>query len=508
MALKDISFVKGQGGLGRPLPGQDFFSGMIFYALMPPSGFTLANNILKFYSITDAENNGITTDFSDELPSSASVTVTSPGTNGDTISIVIAEPLGKTVTLGTYTKVAADATTDNVSAGIVAAINANTQTTGYKAVAVEGSVVLITARPGLGIALDTGAPLSATIIGTLAITIVQFAGGAASLLAVYHYHIAEFFRLQPKGILYVGFFPIPAAYVFTEIRTLQIFSGGIIRQVGIYKDGAPYATADLTAIQAVKLALDGKKMPLSVIYAADISQVVDLSAIGDLSQLVASGVSSCITQDGAAAGAALFYAYGKSITTLGALLGAVALAKVSESIAWVQKFNISNGTECDVIAFANGTLYTDASISDELLSTLNDQRHIFLRKFVGTAGSYFNDSHTAIATNSDYAYIEDNRTIDKADRLVYTYVLPYLNGPVELNADGTISDNSIAYITGLAEAGLDQMVRNSELSGRSVTIDPTQNLNVQGKLIIAAQLLQEDVARDIQVNIGYTSSLS
>ena len=31
MALNDIIFVKGQGGLGRPLTGEDHISGLLFY---------------------------------------------------------------------------------------------------------------------------------------------------------------------------------------------------------------------------------------------------------------------------------------------------------------------------------------------------------------------------------------------------------------------------------------------------------------------------------------------
>jgi len=31
MSLPNITFIKGQGGLGRPLPGQDYISGLLFY---------------------------------------------------------------------------------------------------------------------------------------------------------------------------------------------------------------------------------------------------------------------------------------------------------------------------------------------------------------------------------------------------------------------------------------------------------------------------------------------
>jgi hypothetical protein len=212
-----------------------------------------------------------------------------------------------------------------------------------------------------------------------------------------------------------------------------------------------------------------------------------------------------IGQDGAGLGALLYLTYGKSITVLGALLGTASSAKVNESVAYVNKFNISNGTECDTIAFANGQLYT--ALSDNLVSTLNTYRYIFLRKFVGVAGSYFNDSHCAVAFTSDYAYLENNRTIDKAIRGINSSLAPELNGPISLNADGTIKDITVLHFTSVAGVNLEQMVRDSELSAEAVTIDTTQNVLSTSKLIVAVQLVQIGVARSIQVNIGFTLSI-
>jgi hypothetical protein len=181
----------------------------------------------------------------------------------------------------------------------------------------------------------------------------------------------------------------------------------------------------------------------------------------------------------------------------------VAAAKVSESIAWVGKFNISDGYECDTIAFANGVQLNGGTVSDSLLSTLQNYRYIFLRKFVGVAGSFFNENSTAIATNSDYAYIADNRTIQKATRNVYASLVPALNSPITLNADGTLSDEAIAYFQGLAETPLLQMIRDGELSGMAVSIDATQNVLSTGILKIAINLVQIATGRNIVVNIGY-----
>jgi hypothetical protein len=397
-----------------------------------------------------------------------------------------------------------------VATAIAAVINDGTNTHGYVAT-VDTATVTIAARAGLGVYLNSGTPLTATYStsATLAGTITQFTGGVASKYAVWHYHISEYFRLQPQGNLYVGIFAVPSPYTFEEITTMQNFANGKIRQIGVFKDSAAFSTGDITAIQAVCEDNVAAHKELVALYAADISGTSDISTLADLSALTANYVTAIIGQDGAALGATLFYSTGKSVTTLGATLGAIAKAKVSESIAWVGKYNISAGAnnECDVLAFANGVLFTHSSVTDSLLSALQNKRYLFLRKFVGKAGSFFNENPTSIALSSDYAYIADNRTIQKATRGIYANLLDALNSPIVLKEDGTLSDEAIAYFEGLAQVPLDEMVRNAELSGRAVNVNASQNVVSTGILVINVTLVQVATGRNIVVNIGYNVTI-
>jgi len=118
-------------------------------------------------------------------------------------------------------------------------------------------------------------------------------------------------------------------------------------------------------------------------------------------------------------------------------------------------------------------------------------RYIFLRKFVGVAGSYFNENSTAIAASSNYAYIADNRTIQKATRGIYANVVSALNSPITLNSDGTLSNEAIAYFTGLTESPLNQMVRDGELSGFAVSISASQNISGNGYFDNKCQLTSD-----------------
>lgn len=506
MALNNITFNLGQGGLGRPLAGEDNISALLFYSATLPAGFSTSDRVKKVLSLADAEALGITDTHIGETKATGTYLVTDAGDAGDVVKIDFTAPEG-TVNLCEYTVLAGDSTPTLLGASIAAAINAGTSVHGFTASADTGTVT-ITVRAGLGVYPNSGTPFVVTITGTVAGTLTQsVVDGVASLFDVFHYHISEFFRLQPRGVLYVGIYAVPTPYAFTEITTMQNFANGKIRQIGVYKTSAAFSSADITAIDLVCKANVAAKKELIALYGADISGVSDISTLADLSLLSANLCSAVISQDGGAKGNSLWYALGKSITTLGATLGAVSAAKVSESIAWVAKFNISNGTECDVLAFANGVLFTHSSVTDNLLSDLQNKRYIFLRKFVGVAGSFFNENSTSTSTSSDYAYIADNRTIQKATRGIYTNLVPDLNSPITLNSDGTLSDEAVAYLEGKAGIALNQMVRDGELSGFGVAIDPTQNILSTGVLTISATLVQIATARNIVVNIGFNVTI-
>lgn len=523
MGLNDVVFNKQQGGLGRGLPGSDYISGMLFFSGTLPSGFTTTYNKKQVFAVSDAEALGIVDTFSDETAAIGVVTISGSPVVGDTLNITVTEPTksgGTTsVDLGTGTAPATPTVT-TYAAAVVAAINALTFSHGYSATNTAG-VIYVSVRKGLGVAMNTGTPIAITATGTGVAAITQQFGtgtggataGVASKLAVWHYHISEYFRLQPQGNLWIGFYPVPSTYDYAELQDLQSYAttqGSSLRQVLIYHLVARTASnvlSDCTAIQAVCATLETLHMPLSVIHAPNIKAITDISTLLNLATLSANKVSVNISQDGAGTGAQLYMISGVSITTGGALLGAVSLAAVSESIAWVQKFNISNGVECDTIAFSNGKLLTDTTITTNLLTQLNLYRYIFLRSFVDFAGSYFNDSHCAIAQSSDYAYIENNRTIDKAIRLGRAALLPYLNSPLSFNADGTLTDITIAAFRGSLATASAPMKRANEISQDGITIDPKQKSLTTSSVYISFKIIPNGVARNIIVNIGYTTSL-
>jgi hypothetical protein len=496
----DVVFVKGAGGLGRPLAGTDHISGYLHYSATLPSGFSSGDRIKQVFSVADAEALGITNTHLGETKSTATYLFTNKGAAGDTFTITVASTLG-TLTLASYTQVSADAVSVTTAGDRLALeVNNGTATHGWTALNSTGTVTL-TAASGEGVYLNTGTPYVVTIVGTIAGTLTQsVVAGVASEIDVMHYHVSEYFRIQPKGNLYIGIYATADATTFASVTLMQDYALGALKQIGIYQKTTAFATSQCTTLQAILATNYTNHKPLEAIYTAEISGTAAITSLTDLRVLSAPNVSVVVGQDGGAIGLRLFRATGKSIGCVGTTLGAVSFAAVNEDIAWVGKFNIAS-TEFDVLNFSNGQILT--ALSDGTINNVDTYGYIFLKKHIGISGSYFDDSHTAVTITSDYAYIENNRTINKAIRGLRTFLLPQLASPLVLNSDGTIKEDVISYYKSLCSRALDVMQRDFEISAYSVVIDPTQNVLSTSELVINVSIVPVGVARTITVNVGF-----
>ena len=336
-----------------------------------------------------------------------------------------------------------------------------------------------------------------------------------------YYHIAEFFRVAEAGSRLFVRAVADEKYdgKFEEVKQMQQHAAGAIRQVGVWV-GHRNITADVPNLNKACEELAAMNMPLSAVVAYRLTSE-ELKALPNLGANVHPRVSVCIAQDGGGLGAHLQKKEGAdkvSITAIGACMGAIARAKVHESIAWVEKQNMvstmysgagfgktaqSLARELDVAALVDGTLMTDLLHTD--LDVMSDKRYLFLRKHVGQAGSYWNDSFSADKPESDYGYIENNRIVDKAVRGIYKALLPHLSGPIRVDAStGKISVGTITFLETLAEDTLVRMERDGELSGFKVIIDPNQSILGTSKLAVVVKLIPVGVLREIKVSIGFT----
>ena len=260
MALPNINFVKSTSGLGRALPGTDYVSGMLHYyasGATLPTGFTSSDRIKKIFSVADAENLGITGEHLGETKAVAKVVIGGTPTAGDKINITYTGILSTQTLVSSYALTSADAvSTTTAAAALAAQINAGTQTHGFSATNSSANL-FITTKAGEGVFPNSGTPYASNVSGGSTLTWTQPTGsgstvlGIASWIDTLYYHISEYFRIQPKGELYVGLYVEEVTYTFAAITLMQNYAQGAIKQISVFEKNVAFSAAQLSALQAI-----------------------------------------------------------------------------------------------------------------------------------------------------------------------------------------------------------------------------------------------------------------
>lgn len=360
--------------------------------------------------------------------------------------------------------------------------------------------------------LNKVAIMAAEELDTMGITAVSH--------PVIHYHVSEYFRVNPGSKLYIVSKLLNDGQ-FHEVKQLQQFAEGKIRQVGVIDLVTLFATI-VTVCETLNTRLNElatANTPCSGVLSFHTITSANLLALPNLRVLACERLSVCVGQDGAGRGNYVSGVFGKKVGIIGATLGAISRAKVHESIAWVEKQNLVTGTypkaltnnvivarELDVIRFIDGTLLSELTAVQ--IQAINDKGYLFPIKHTGYTGSFFNDSYTAVAVDSDFMTIENNRAIDKAQRGVYVKLLPKISGPIYIDpSTGLISEDSIASLEAIASIALEQMERDGEVSGFKVFINPDQDVLATSKITVTLKIVPVGVLREIVVNIGFAKQV-
>lgn len=323
---------------------------------------------------------------------------------------------------------------------------------------------------------------------------------------VLHYQLSELYRINPAVSLYVAIFEKPQgeSQTFAEIKTVQNFAAGRIRQIGVWCGDRTLSGDDLTALQGVADALAEEEAELSIVYAPKVSTLSTMPV--NLAGENKSRVSVVIGQAGSGKGAELYddkTNTGKaSVSGLGVVMGLLSGAKVHQCIAWIKEFP----TGVSLPAFGDGTLLRD--VDKALLETLDTARYLFFVTHTGQAGSYMNDSHTMDSAISDYAAIESVRTMDKAVRGIRTYVKPELGSNVYVDpSSGQLASYTVAHLETVANQALETMERAGELSGYKVEIDPAQDVASTSLVEFVIKNVAVPVMRHVRIKIGFAKSV-
>lgn len=324
-------------------------------------------------------------------------------------------------------------------------------------------------------------------------------------------HIKEFFRINKNGILW--FMAVAKSVVFKDMvdptnasnaKKLLIAAGGAVNQLAVaYNPTTPVTTdaALLLAIAKAQLLVDSEysfHRPIHIILEG---AGFDSTSITDLHALSAPGISVMVGQSKVVSALSVNFArYG----AVGTLLGAVSLAAVNESIAWIQKFNLLGDNLQDWSVKA----VSSENLSESLQNDIDTAGYIFFRNHSNITGIYLNNSFTCDELTSDFSKIELNRTVNKATRLIRQAILPYLNSPISVNpTTGRIALAEIKSIEAKGRKAIEDGMTN-ELSGFTFTIDENQNILSTSELLTELTLIPTGTASNIIVSLGFSNPLN
>lgn len=357
-----------------------------------------------------------------------------------------------------------------------------------------------------------------------------------------HYHISEFFRNNPGGILWIygvereddttpGWADLITAAktlmlhedVKREPRVIGIVYDHTAAEVtydGGFEDGVVDAA---TLAQAMIAELFAQAIYVDGIVLEGRGCQYPLTDLENLRLLSAPNVSICAAQDPAIVALDDENENMLNHAAVGAALGMISQRKVSEdmgSVDIVNKPDSRKGTEnytlTDVLAerwlsanLSGGTPFNSLTMADQ--AKLEEFGVIFAGKYEGYPGIYFSGSHTCVALTDDFCYIERNRVWNKAARLLRSALIPKLKSEVPVTESGQIAPSTIAAWEVAVERKLNPMRTANEISGFSFKIVQEDeegnpiNFLAGEPIITRLGVTPNGIAKEIKNEIGFVN---
>ena len=245
--------------------------------------------------------------------------------------------------------------------------------------------------------------------------------------------------------------------------------------------------------------------------------LTDASSAEDLRALEAENISVIVAQDYDVAQSQTEY---NNYAAVGSALGMLSVRYVHENMGSVDieshprtakgtaDYSMLDKTLGRWVnpALSNGTLMTSVSKSDQ--KTLNEKGYIYASSFQGYAGVFFSNSHTCVAKDTDYAYIEYNAVWNKAAKLVRNTLIPRVRSRVDADpSTGYIASETIAYWSSLVRQALDTMTNANDVSDFDVYIDPSQAAVSDKPFEVQIKLVANGIVHEFSVDLGFTNKI-
>lgn len=178
----------------------------------------------------------------------------------------------------------------------------------------------------------------------------------------------------------------------------------------------------------------------------------------------------------------------------------IALARAAKYLAHVKLGSGQNGS------LVASSFYIGSKRIEERLDmdTLHEAGFLTFHQRVGVAGYFFGRDN--MCTDDDFRVLAHGRVIDKAQRIVQTALVPFIESSVRMKADGTIDDADASYIENVAESALLSGL-SGQVSGVQVAVDRDSQLAQGSTLGVEVKVLPLGYLTWISVRLGLTASL-
>ena len=314
------------------------------------------------------------------------------------------------------------------------------------------------------------------------------------------FHINEYFAKSNYQLFINVVNVLPST--FSEVTELQRYAEGAIKICGIFNNKSNFTSSQLNSIQTACNLCETEYQPLQAVYSASLggNTIEGTAGLLDLTTLSNYRVSLTVGQNLDTNLEPYKSNPTLHIGDIGSVIGTVSSAKVSECIGFVQKFDLTNIT---VPGFIDGSLLNSKPKS--FLDSLDAKNYLFIRKFVGLAGNYYNFDFTATNPSTDDFYrISTNLTYDKAFRALRQSYLAFVNSSIKLSKSGEIAGASVEFLKSIGDTTLNYMKASDDISDFSVKVS---NKLVNNTLEVVASIVPIGVAKQINIKLGFTLSL-
>lgn len=186
----------------------------------------------------------------------------------------------------------------------------------------------------------------------------------------------------------------------------------------------------------------------------------------------------------------------------------ISLAEVSQNAGeQIPEFSLTDVTNG---YYLNGGLSSGSHINtytDDNLDLLNEKGLNFATLVPGVIGYHIVDTNSASAITSDYAYVENNRTIKKAIRLARVAVLPKVKSRLYVDPNtGKLQPEISKSLEVVAQEALRPMLADGDISGGiDCFVDPNQNVLTTSKLEMKLTFVPVAIGREITLKIGFNN---